>query len=523
MTDLEILATDGVQGLNFAYIDGAHVHHTQLDSIETLDERSLQHSGSYALALARHFGNINLEPGVSRDAVFFSVLGSFLVHYPVGWAIPLAILVAALFIAVVVVGLKRKRLTFGGMILGLFAFLFSVIASAIVVSVLQKVTGILPNNSLNLGNPDPYNSSIYILGFLGVAIGVIAALYIWFRGRTSIDNLVVGAMFPWLILTIFTGFALPEGSYLFTWPLLFILIALGLDFVIRKKETDPLKLSVGLSLSTFPAIALIVPMIYFCFQFFSFQMSPRITAIFIAIAMLPVGLLISQLDFMMRPKKWLLPAIAILVGITFLSVGKSTSHFDRDSRMQSSLFYAVNANTGRAIWASLGDRPDEWTSQFLPNSTETISGIDFAGQDMDLLHAEAPLMPVPTPEINVVSDTTTNGIRFLNLRIRSARQAPTIIVSLNEETNVRAFVLDGKRYDKFPKDGWRMRYFAAPPEGIELILEMEPQPNVLLRVTDFSPGLPDVPGVSIRPRPDHLMISPDLFNDGFVMSKSMAF
>lgn len=523
MTDLQVLATDGVQGLNFAYIEGVHVHHTQLDSLETIDERSVQHTGSYALALARHFANIDLEPGVTRNAVFFSVLGSFLVHYPIGWAIPLAILVAALFIAVVAIGLRRKRLTFGGMILGLFAFLSSVIASAVVVSVLQKVTGILPNDSLLLGNPDPYNSSLYFLGFVAVAIAVISALYVWFRGRTSIDNLTVGAMFPWLILTVFTGFALPAGSYLFTWPLLFILIAQGIDFVIRKKETDPLKLSVGLSLSTFPAIVLIVPILYFCFQFFSFEMSPRITAILIAVAMLPVGLLIAQLDFMSRPKKWLLPALAVIVGITFIAVGKSTSHFDRYNRMKSGLFYAVNANEGRAIWASLDLRPDEWTSQFLGNSTQRSSALNFAGQDMSVLSGEAPTLPVPAPEIKVVSDTTTDGIRSLNLRIRSARQAPCVIVSLNEETTVRAFVLDGKRYDQYPKDGWRMRYYAVPAEGIELVLEMEQQPNVVLRVTDFSPGLPEVPGASFKPRPDHLMISPELFNDGLVVTKSFAF
>lgn len=523
ITDLDVLTTDGIQGLNFAYIDGVHVHHTPLDSLETLDERSLQHTGSYALALARHFASIDLEPGKTRDAVFFSVLGSFLVHYPISWALPLAIAVLALFIALVAVGLKKQRLTFGGMILGLFAFLFSVMAAAVVVSVVQKVTGVLPHDSLFLGNPDPYNSSLYFLGFVALAIAVISALYIWFRSRTSIDNLVVGAMFPWLLLAIFTGFALPAGSYLFTWPLLFVLIAQGVDFVVRKKETAPLKVSIGLSLSTFPAIALIVPMLYFCFQFFRIQMSPRITAIFIAVAMLPVGLLISQLDFLLRPKKWLLPAAAILVGIAFISVGKYTAHFDRNSPMKSSLFYAVNANTGRAIWASLDVHPDEWTSQFLTGATERSSALDFAGQDMSVLSAEAPVLPVPAPDVKVVSDTTADGVRALHLRIISARQAPCIIVSLDEEVKVRAFAVDGKRYDQHPRDEWRMRYFAVPPEGIDLVLEIEQQPDIVLRVTDFSPGLPEVPGSSFKPRPDHLMVAPELFNDGFVMTKTIAF
>jgi hypothetical protein len=522
LSDLTYLASDGVQGLNFAYIDGNYAHHTQLDSLETIDERSIQHNGSYALALARHFGNISLEPRMSRDAVYFSVLGSFLVHYPMSWVIPLAIAVAALFITVVAIGLKKKRLTFGGMTLGLFAFLSSAIASVIVVSGLQKVTGLLPKNSLFLGNPDPYNSALYVLGFVSVAIAVISALYIWFTKKVSIDNLAVGAMFSWLILMICIGIALPAGSYLFTWPLVFALVAQGIDFVVRKKETASLKLSIGLSLSAFPAIVLIVPIIYFCFLILSFSMFPSVTAIFIAAAILPLGLLIPLLDFMLRPKKWLLPAAAALVGLTFLSVAKFTSHFDRNNRMQDSLFYAVNANTGRAIWASLDRRPDEWTSQFLTGSTERESILDFVGMNLSAMSTEAPVLPVPAPEVKVIGDTTTNGIRSLNLRVKSARQAPFIMVSLNPEAKVRAFVLDGKRYDENHKNHLAIRYVAAPPEGIELVLELEQPLNVVLRVTDQSYGLPEAPGASFKPRPDYLMPTSQLFSGGFVITKTFA-
>src|SRR5262249_812759 len=148
--------------------------------------------------------------------------------------------------------------------------LFSVVVSAIVVSGIQKATGLMPRQGALMDNPDPYNSSLYFLGFVAVAIAVISALYIWFTRKTSIDNLALGAMVPWLILALFTSFALPEGSYLFTWPLLFVLIAQGIGFVVRKKETNSLKVSVGLSLSTFPAIILFVPIIYFCFEVLSF-------------------------------------------------------------------------------------------------------------------------------------------------------------------------------------------------------------------------------------------------------------
>jgi hypothetical protein len=522
VTDLQVLATGDVHGLNFAYIDGAYAYHTQLDSLETIDERSIQHNGSYALALARHFGNISLEPGTSPNTVFFSVLGSFLVHYSTNSAILLTIAVFALFIAVVAIGLKRKRLTFGGMTMGFFAFVFSVIASVIVVSIIQKLTGLLPKDSLRMGNPDPYNSSLYFLGFIAVAIAVVSALYIWFMRRTSIDNLVVGALFLWLIPMICIGFAKPVGSYIFTWPLLFVLISKGVDLVVSKEGTDPLKLSVGLSLSTLPAIALTVPLIYFCFLAFGFQLSPITTAIFIAVAMLPLGLLISQLDFMLRPKKWLLPATAVVAGLTFISVAKFTSHFDKYSRKQDSLFYALNANTGRAIWASLDDRPSEWTSQFLTGSAERGPIRDFVGLNLRGLSAEAPVLPAPAPDLKVISDTTTNGIRSLNLRITSARQAPLIMVSLNPETKVRAFVLDGKRYDEHPRDDYVLRYFAPPAEGIELMVELEQSQTVVLQVTDHSYGLPEAPGASYKPRPDYLMPSTHHFNNGLVVTKSFA-
>jgi len=523
LSDLTPLASDGVHGLNFAHLDGIYAHHTKLDSLEGIDERSIQHNGSYALALARHFGNISLEPGNSRDAVFFSVLGSFLIHYPVSWAIVWAIAVSALFITVVTIGVRRKRLTLGGMIRGLSAFLFSIITSAIVIAGLQKVTGLMPDESLELGNPDPYNCSLYFLGFLTLAIAIISALYIWFMTKISIDNLAMGAMIPWLILMICSSFEVPAASYFFTWPLLFVLIAQGVDFVVRKTETSPLKLSIGLSLATFPAIVLIVPIIYFCFLVLSLRMSPKVTAIFMAVTVLPLGLLISQLNVMLRPKKWLLPATSVVLCIIFLSVAKVTSHFDRNHPYGDTLVYAVDANAGKATWVSFDERPDEWTSQYLTGPIERKPVLDFMGLDFRLLSADAPVLPAPAPDIKVISDTTTNGIRSLNLRITSTRQAPFIYVLLNPEAKVQSFALDGKRYDGYHRNNWSLRYFAPPPEGIELALELEQPLNVVLRVTDQSYGLPEIPGRSFKPRPDYLMPVPAvIFNDGFLITKSFS-
>ncbi len=60
-TDFTVFKKAGMGGLNFAYIGGAQDYHSARDNLQNLDERSLQHHGSYATALTRHFGNLNLD------------------------------------------------------------------------------------------------------------------------------------------------------------------------------------------------------------------------------------------------------------------------------------------------------------------------------------------------------------------------------------------------------------------------------------------------------------------------------
>ena len=104
----------GMAGLGFSYFRGATHYHTALDTPSSVDERSLQHHDSYALA--RHFGSADLadlRSGAAGEgeAVYFDVLGLFLVHYPAGWAVVFAALVAIAFAGMVVLGVRLGPLT----------------------------------------------------------------------------------------------------------------------------------------------------------------------------------------------------------------------------------------------------------------------------------------------------------------------------------------------------------------------------------------------------------------------------
>jgi hypothetical protein len=138
-TDFTVFQAAGLPGLNVAYIDGFTFYHSPLDTFERVGEGSLQHHGTYALALARHFGALGLDDLGAGDAIYFDILGLMLVHYPAALALPLLALVAALFVGMAAIGLRRGQLTPGGITLGFFALLLGLVFAAILAALVQTM------------------------------------------------------------------------------------------------------------------------------------------------------------------------------------------------------------------------------------------------------------------------------------------------------------------------------------------------------------------------------------------------
>ena len=130
-TDLTVFLDAGMAGMNFAAAGGITRYHTALDNAGLLDQRTLQHQGSYALSMARQFGSIDLNAPRTGDAVFF-VVGGKLIHYSTWLAIPLAIVVTMLVLGVIWIGIRDGRFSLGGIAAG-----FAIYAIAIAVSVAE--------------------------------------------------------------------------------------------------------------------------------------------------------------------------------------------------------------------------------------------------------------------------------------------------------------------------------------------------------------------------------------------------
>lgn len=526
-TDFTVFRQSGLPGLNFAYIEGLPSYHTELDNVSQLDEKSLQHHGTYALDLTRYFGNLDLTQSGKGNAVYFDLFGRLLVHYP-GWlVIPLTVLVVIAFAGLLILGFRKNKLTFGGVGLGFLAFLLSLIASFGSAKLIWSL--IFRIRYVNEARPqgETYHSELYLLGFTILTVAITAALFQMFRKKANIESLAVGGLLWWLLLTLLTSVYAPGASYLFAWPLLFSLIALGVRMSVVPRYRL-VRSFAPLLVGAIPGIALMAPLIYQVF----IGLTVNSIGIIMVLVVLGLGLLIPHLDLIARPKTWVLPGAAAVLGVGLLLTASLMPSFDAKHPKPNSIFYGLNAETGKAIWASMDPRPDSWTSQFLSPAAQSKTLPDFfPGYANDrFLQSDAPAATLAAPSVELLEDSLNAGIRTLRLRVKSVRQAPTLSLYIDSKAEVVKAWLNGKTLDESntaaiaeSKDQWNMRFFGLPPEGFQFTAEIKSSEPVKIRVVDQSYGLPQIPQQSFAPRPNDMIPSSIPFSDTTLVSKSFTF
>jgi len=201
-----------------------------------------------------------------------------------------------------------------------------------------------------------------------------------------------------------------------------------------------------------------------------------------------------------------LPTLAAtLAAVLCAGVALSLDRFDADHPVPTHLMYALDAGTGQARWLSHETKPQPWTDRYV-DGTESV-GVDFpALGDEELRTGPAEPATVPAPKLDVLADTTANGVRTLRLRLTPQR--PVRLASLHVEAaraEVRSAVVAGRPVATERAGGGHWGFglvFHAPPaEGVEITLELAPRVGgpVLMRAMDASDGLTGLPGFQPRP------------------------
>jgi hypothetical protein len=519
-SDFSVLKRHGLNGFNVAFVDNFAYYHTKNDSPDHLSPASLQNHGSYALGLARRFGNIPLDRGVTApDAVYFNALGSRLVHYPLSWGKPVTILAALVFLAVILLGFARRHLTPGGLIAGTAAFGVSAVCAGLFTLVALGVAygpgKLYRQYATNITHlPDLkalYHNDLYGAAFAAFTVCVLTLCYIGFRRFIRTGNLAAGALMWWVVVLAAVQHYLPGGSYFAAWPLLFSAIGLGLSFLPGEGRPLPPVYTALLGIFALPGIVLLSPAYQAFLSTVMIMAAPGLVLVIVLI----LGLVIPQLGLMAVPNKWWLPTLAGGLGLCLWAIAIATSGYAADRPKLNCLSYGLDMNAGKAFWMSADKTLDEWTLQFFqtppPESPHGTIGEFIPGDTGEYWKAPAPVAPYAGPQIQIIRDTVNGGVREVALHVAAPDKPSELGLSVISDVEVFSGTVFGKEVERSRKN-WRLNFRGFPREGTDVTLKVDPKGRLAVKANERLYGLPDLPGVP--PRPDYMVCEPNTIRRG---------
>ena len=490
-TDLTVYKRAGLPGLNFAYASRLTHYHTMLDSVEEIDARSLQHHGDYALALARRFGGADLRDVRAPDAIYFNALGPAFVRYPASWVWPSTLALVALYAAAILYGLRRARLTWRGMTAGFLTLLLAALAAGLAAWGLWRAARGLHAGFESLPWRTPYDLWAYACGLVLVALSIAWGVYALLFKRAAAADLWAGALAWWVLLLLVSSYVLPLGSFLYAWPLLFALAGFRVALASRAG-------ALVVALAAAPGVALVAPLVYM----FCVMLGLEQAGALVVLPVLTAGLAAPLLRGASCGRAWLAPALTLAAGLLFVAAGLAGAGFDERRRKANSLFYLLDADAGHALYVSTDAAPDEWTSRFVGREPRRQALADFFPWSRQQAWAgDAPPAALGAPAVELLEERLDGETRSVRLRIASTRGAPMLLAHTDSATEVRRARVGGRTVVEYAR-GLRLSYAAPPPEGVEVVLELDARSPLRLVVQDVSYELP------AAPRPAHMMPAP---------------
>jgi hypothetical protein len=508
-TDMTVFKKHGYAGLNFAFIGHWEAYHTPLDKPEGLDRGSLQRHGQYALGLVRTMGDADLTRIRAPDTVFFSIFGGLFFNYPPTYIWPLAILAVLAFFASCFHAYGAYQTSASGVFLGIVAnlILLAILASAafgFVMLVEWVHLRRLPEGDIE--KSVPYTFSL-IAALTALAIACYKILHI----KMTWSSLFLGGAAILMVLNLVAARLAPGATYVLVWPLLASFVASVLASSIPEHpETVSLPAILGICALAVPSLVLLIPILKGMYLAFGLntQGAPLEA---VALGLLIFTLLPLLQTLLNVAGNWVL--LGTFVGALLLfAIGARVTHYSSAHPKPSDIIYALDADTGKALWASRTNRPDAWTAQYVGASPVRAKLAKFLPDWLPFQFAQrdAPAVPLAPPQTALVENSLAGDVRTLRLHITSPRHARVVSVELPDNQVIDGWVQDRKlgqpsdsRWNKSGK--WAFNYANVPPDGIDLRLQIKGAGPAKLVILDHAIGLPEIPGANFLPRPPDSM------------------
>ncbi|WP_026814730.1 M28 family peptidase [Arenibacter certesii] len=518
-TDLTVFREDGdIDGFNFAFIDDHFDYHTVRDNYDRLDPKTLAHQGAYLMPLLTYFSDADLTQLKSlNDQVYFNAPFFKLVSYPFEWIYPMLAGAALLFLIVVLLGIKKKVLTFKGIGKGFIPMLLTLIINGIIGyfgwSVLLKIYPYYQD----ILHGFTYNGYIYIAAFVFLSIAVGFWCYHRF-GKTDAPNLLIAPALLWLVICGLLAVYLKGGSF-FILPVFALLASLWI--LLSQKSPEPLWFVV----LALPAIWIYSPLI---------KMFP----VGLGLKMIITSTLLTSLTFFLLlpifgglKVKQRLSYLSLLLFIGFLISAHFNSGFSRDKAKPTSLIYLLDAENKTAQWVTYEKELSSWTTQYIgenkevPSTTEHQNLSSKYGTNFNYV-SNAPVKDIPQPKIEIGADTIIGNNRWLEITIIPQRPITRLEVFTNEiqllEAAINTIPLSDY-YLKNKKGNKLITHYVSDNDPTHLKLAIHKESKLELTIYEASNDLLDHPQFSVPKRPEDNIPMPFVLNDAILIIKKLHF
>lgn len=507
-TDFSKFRNTSITGFNSAFIDGYSYYHSMADRIENMDVRSLQHHGDILIESLRHFGNLSLENTKGEDMIFFNPFGSVLWLYPLSWDLPLMFLAIALWVALVIIGLKRSRIHAGSLFAGFGLFFGFLLLSALLVWGFAKLIVLMYPHYTNFYSYNFYNATQYFVVIEGIVLATFVLLFKKVVRGTSLESILLGCVMAMLVLMVVVKFMFNTGAYLIYYPLIALMVVYLLLFL-RNISLQSHTTLYGITqlFVIAPAILLWMPMAYVIFVAFSLILpfGPVLMLAFCA------PFLLTSLAFVQtfgRQIVWAFPILLIIIG--FIKAHNQAG-YDKRHPLQSELMYAIDADSSKAYWVSTQKKLDAWNGKYFSSTQKDNLDEFYPGNGNVFWKSPATLQQALHGNIKILKDSLIGAKRLILLRATPDSASHGIRLAFPDKVKVLA-INERQVTAKSDKD-FSIQYvqFMAPPAtGITVQFETNKK-DFTLRVIEQQMGLPS--SAMVAPLPENFIYSPGFFSN----------
>lgn len=502
-TDMTVFKSENINGLNFAFVDGYYAYHTPLDTVDNVNMSTYQHHGSTMLALLKHFGNIEIYPSKDPegDATYFTILNGLLISYSQDWTTLLTILVLLMFLYVCWFGMQKGMLEIKKILLGFFLHgLNFVVIYACITGLWGIISSFYEFSDYTVYYPD--FSYLYLVGLLFLSITLFAAMILQQKMSVGYLNLAVGMNVWWLILVLISNLYLPGAHYLFFWPLFGGLLSALVALLSNELNRNTWCYVGALSILAMPSVLLFTPLFYFINLFVTLKMA----GLFFVTVFLLLGLLIPQWALIDQQNKWRFLAFSGVIGLSICLVHLSSTLWnDNKPKVVHNIMYCQYTDDKKALWASTDKKLTSWTKHFFQDevSEGTLNDLN-PTYSAPVIKSKTSFLKVGSPEVSVLADQTIDGLRYVELLLKSPREADELSLFLMSDVAVKGAKINGKElietvHQSTVNDDffWGLEYTGAPKEGVRVELILSATSKVQFKAIDLSYDLPQSINVNI--------------------------